>query len=161
MVAKRFILWNWTDARLSWIIKTEMSFEYLCFFFPPRNIECIKNKLPALMTFSSSVRLVKVKVGSIFISLMEKARGWSEMTQETASPSRHQSHDVKRNANVQCIIWLPQRTRRHDTSYLLVTAHKDTAAERALWCSHFPSKAFLSLYFQKDFPTQKRRSRLW
>lgn len=36
------------------------------------------------MTFSSSVRLVKVKVGSIFISLMEKARGWSEMTQETA-----------------------------------------------------------------------------
>ena len=86
-----------------------MSFEYLCFFFfLPRKVECIKNKLPALITFSLSERLVKVQAGSIFISLMEKARGWSEMTQRLLLKTSVWSHDVKKNANVQCIIRAPK-----------------------------------------------------
>ena len=57
------------------------------------------------------------------------------------------SGDMNKNLNIKFMARVPQGTRRHDTPYLLVTAHKDTAAKRALWCFHFLSKAFLSLYF--------------
>lgn len=49
-----------------------------------------------------------MQAGSIFISLMEKARGWSEMSQRQLLKTSVWSHDVNKNANMQCIIQAPK-----------------------------------------------------